>query len=100
MFSSRNSDLILSVFSDTRSVFSLNDIAKLIGKSDIKKLNERLNYYVRRGKLLRPRKVSIISLTQIICLNFKLITASKSIFDFLCQKYYELLKFYTFEANL
>mgnify|MGYP000856622351 FL=1 len=56
MNSSRNSDLILSVFSDTRSVFSLNDIAMLIGESDFKKLNERLNYYVRRGKLLRPRK--------------------------------------------
>ena len=56
MNSSRNSDLILSVFSDARSVFSLNDIAMLIGESDFKKLNERLNYYVRRGKLLRPRK--------------------------------------------
>jgi hypothetical protein len=56
MNSSRNNDLILSVFSDTRSVFSLNDVAMLIGESDFKKLNERLNYYVRRGKLLRPRK--------------------------------------------
>jgi hypothetical protein len=28
----------------------------LIGESDFKKLNERLNYYVRKGKLLRPRK--------------------------------------------
>lgn len=56
MNSSRNSDLILSVFSDARTVFSLNDIAMLIGESDFKKLNERLNYYVRKGKLLRPRK--------------------------------------------
>lgn len=56
MNSSRNSDLILSVFSDTRTVFSLNDIAMLIGESDFKKLNERLSYYVRKGKLLRPRK--------------------------------------------
>lgn len=56
MNSSRNSDLILSVFSDSRSVFSLNDVAMLIGESDFKKLNERLNYYVRKGKLLRPRK--------------------------------------------
>ena len=53
---SRNKDLILSVYSDTRTVFSLNDIAMLIGVSDFKRLNERLNYYVRRGKLLRPRK--------------------------------------------
>ena len=56
MNSSRNSDLILSIFSDARTVFSLNDIAMLIGESDFKKLNERLNYYVRKGKLLRPRK--------------------------------------------
>ena len=56
MNSSRNNDLILSVFSDARSVFSLNDVSMLIGESDFKKLNERLNYYVRKGKLLRPRK--------------------------------------------
>jgi hypothetical protein len=56
MSSSRNSDLILSVYSNKRSVFSLNDVAMLIGESDFKKLNERLNYYVRKGKLLRPRK--------------------------------------------
>jgi hypothetical protein len=41
MNSSRNSDLILSVFSDTRTVFSLNDVAMLIGESEFKKLNER-----------------------------------------------------------
>lgn len=56
MNSSRNSDLILSVFSDTRTVFTLNDVAMLIGESEFKKLNERLNYYVHKGKLLRPRK--------------------------------------------
>ncbi len=56
MNSSQNSDLILSVFSDARTVFSLKDVAMLIGESDFKKLNERLNYYVRKGKLLRPRK--------------------------------------------
>jgi len=56
MNSSRNNDLIISVFSDTRSVFSLNDVAMLIGEINFKKLNERLNYYVRKGKLLRPRK--------------------------------------------
>lgn len=42
MFSSQNSDLILFVFSDKRTVFTLNDIAVLIGESDFKKLNERL----------------------------------------------------------
>lgn len=56
MNSSQNSDLILSVFSDSRSVFSLTDIGMLVGESNFKKLNERLNYYVRKGKILRPRK--------------------------------------------
>ena len=28
----------------------------LVGESNFKKLNERLNYYVRKGKILRPRK--------------------------------------------
>ncbi len=56
MSSSRNNDLILSVFSDARSVFSLTDVGMLVGESNFKKLNERLNYYVRREKLLRPRK--------------------------------------------
>lgn len=56
MTGSQSKDLILSIFSDARSVFSLNDVAMLIGESDFKKLNERLNYYVHKDKLLRPRK--------------------------------------------
>lgn len=56
MNSSRNSDLILAIFSDERNVFTLNDVAMLVGEEDFKKINERLNYYVRKGKLRRPRK--------------------------------------------
>lgn len=56
MSSSQNGDLILKIYSDKRSVFTLNDIAMLIGESDFKRINERLNYYVRTGKLSRPRK--------------------------------------------
>lgn len=56
MNSSRNSDLILAIFSDKRDVFTLNDVAMLVGEADFKKINERLNYYVRKGKLHRPRK--------------------------------------------
>ncbi len=56
MNSSRNSDIILSVYSDPRSVFTLIDVAMLTGATDAKKLNERLNYYVRTKKLFRPRK--------------------------------------------
>lgn len=56
MYSSQNGDLILAIFSDSRSVFTLTDVAMLTGESEFKRLNERLNYYVRKGKLLRPRK--------------------------------------------
>lgn len=56
MSSSPKSDLIFSVYSDKRSVFTLIDIAMLIGETDFKRINERLNYYVGRGKLFRPRK--------------------------------------------
>ncbi|MHC1780144.1 MAG: hypothetical protein AB9922_07905 [Bacteroidales bacterium] len=56
MNSSPKSDLIFSVYSDKRSVFTLIDIAMLIGETDFKRINERLNYYVGRRKLFRPRK--------------------------------------------
>jgi hypothetical protein len=56
MSSSPKRDIILSIYSDKRSVFTLLDIAMLIGESNFKKLNERLNYYVHKGKLFRPRK--------------------------------------------
>ena len=56
MNSSQNRDTILAIFSNNRSVFTLNDVAILVNESDFKKINERLNYYVRIGKILRPRK--------------------------------------------
>lgn len=56
MNSSQNKDLIMAVYSDERNVFTLNDVAMLVGEDDFKKINERLNYYVRKGKLHRPRK--------------------------------------------
>lgn len=56
MIGSSNRDLILAVYSDPRSVFTLLDIAMLVGESNFKRINERLSYYVRVGKLQRPRK--------------------------------------------
>ena len=58
MYSSQNNekDLILAVYRESRSVFRLNDIAMLMGVSDFKSLNKRLNYYVRARKLNNPRK--------------------------------------------
>ena len=43
--------LILSVYNDKRSVFTLNDIAMLICESNFKRLNERLHL------LSRPKRV-------------------------------------------
>ena len=56
MYSSQNSDIIFTVYNDHRTVFTLNDIALLVGESDFNSLNRKMHYYVGRGKLLRPRK--------------------------------------------
>ena len=56
MYSSRNNDLVLAIYNDQRTVFTLNDIALLIGESYFNSLNKRIHYFVGRGKLQRPRK--------------------------------------------
>jgi len=58
MFSSQknNSNIIFSLYNDTRTVFKLNDIAMLTGDTSFESLNKKLNYYVRTGKILNPRK--------------------------------------------
>ncbi len=58
MYSSQkvNQNIILSVYKDNRTVFRLNDIALIVGETNFKSLNKKLNYYVRTGKLMNPRK--------------------------------------------
>jgi hypothetical protein len=58
MNSSRNKkeSFIISIYKDTRTVFRLKDVALLVGDSNFKSLNNKVNYYVRTGKLLNPRK--------------------------------------------
>jgi hypothetical protein len=58
MFGSQSDkiDLVLAVYKDIRTVFRLNDIALLTGETNFISLNQKLNYHVRRGKLLNPRK--------------------------------------------
>jgi len=58
MFSSQNikNDTILTIFKDSGTVFKLNEVAMLTGESDFQSLNRKLNYAVRTGKLLNPRK--------------------------------------------
>ena len=49
-------DIILTIYSDNRTVFRLSDIALLSGETNFQVLNKKLNYYVRTGKLANPRK--------------------------------------------
>jgi hypothetical protein len=58
MFSSQiiESNLVLAVYQDARTVFRLNDIAQLVGETDFQTINKKLNYYVHTGKLQNPRK--------------------------------------------
>lgn len=58
MFSSQNtkSDIVLAIYQDIRTIFRLNDIAMLTGETNFQSLNQKLNYYVRTGKLQNPRK--------------------------------------------
>lgn len=49
-------DLIFSIYKDIRTVYKLKDIALLVGEEIFGSLNQKLNYYVRTGKLYSPRK--------------------------------------------
>jgi len=49
-------DFIFSIYNDVRTVFKLKDIALLVGEENFGSLNQKLNYYVRTGKLFSPRK--------------------------------------------
>lgn len=48
--------IINAIKSDGRTVFRLEDIAFISGETDFNSINFRLNYAVRTGKLLNPRK--------------------------------------------
>jgi hypothetical protein len=88
MNSSQNKDLIMAIFSDKRSVFTLNDVAMLVDVDDFKKINERLNYYVRKGKLQRPRKgiytKQVYNIEELIC---SLYTPSYISLEYVLQKW-------------
>jgi len=49
-------NLIYQLYSDTRTVYTLQEIAMLLDEPDAQKLKQRLNYYVRTNKLKNPRK--------------------------------------------
>jgi hypothetical protein len=56
MSGSQNKETLLSIYKDKRSVVTLANVAMLTGETDFASLNSKLNYYVRSGKLYRPRK--------------------------------------------
>lgn len=51
-----NNDILLAIYRDQASVYRLKDIAMLVNEPDFTSLNAKLNYYVRSGRLLNPRK--------------------------------------------
>ncbi|GHT62253.1 hypothetical protein FACS189451_06160 [Bacteroidia bacterium] len=51
----KNRDIIFDIYSDSRTVFRINDIALLLGYAD-NLLYQKLNYFVKQGKLLNPRR--------------------------------------------
>lgn len=53
---SSQKDLIFQLYSSPKTVFTLRGISLLIGEVREGVLAKRLNYYVRGGKLLNPRK--------------------------------------------
>ncbi len=58
MVSSQNliNDIIYLIYKEKGNVFRLKDIAMLVSRSDVGSLSRKLNYYVKTGRLLNPRK--------------------------------------------
>lgn len=56
MNSSPNKNIVLTLYGTDRSVFKLHDIALITGITDFQSLNNKVNYAVRTGRLLNPRK--------------------------------------------
>lgn len=54
MYSSQN--ILLDIYKDKRNIFKISDISQFTGIDDEKSLAWRLNYYVRQGYLLNPRR--------------------------------------------
>jgi hypothetical protein len=52
----KNKDFILSLYSSKNTVFTIGEIALLLGDSNCENLKSRINYYVKTGKLLNLRK--------------------------------------------
>jgi hypothetical protein len=56
MFGSQNNNMLYKILNDSRTVFTLPDIAMLAGESNFESVNDKINYYVKTNRLNRPRK--------------------------------------------
>lgn len=52
----RNKDFVLTLYQSKSTVFTVNEIALLLGDLNRDNLKARINYYVKTGKLLSLRK--------------------------------------------
>jgi hypothetical protein len=52
----KNKDFVLNLYSCKNTVFTIDEIALLLGSSTRENLKARINYYVKTGKLLNLRK--------------------------------------------
>ena len=51
-----NSNIILKLYQDPRTVFKIADIALITGQNNPESLAKKLNYYVKTGKIHSPRR--------------------------------------------
>lgn len=56
MTGSQKIDLVLSIYRDQRTVFRMIDIAMLLKETDLSRLCNKLNYYVKSSRIENPRK--------------------------------------------
>jgi hypothetical protein len=52
----KDSNLIVELYKDSRTVFRMKDIAMLMEASNSENLKRRLNYYVKLADILNPRR--------------------------------------------
>jgi len=56
MYMSKDKDFVLSLYQSRNTVFTVNEIALLLGDLNRDNLKARIHYYVKTGKLLSLRK--------------------------------------------
>jgi len=51
-----NKDFIFEIYKDQRTVFTIKEISLIINESDLSRLKQKVNYYVRKGYLINIRR--------------------------------------------